>query len=469
MQNQYKDRMKKMEKQIKKNSNINGRDLALSMLLEIYAQKEFSHMLLRQVLDKYDYLEGKEKAFIKRLTEGTIERTIELDYVINQFSKVPVSKMKPLIRTLLRMSVYQILYMDQIPDSAVCNEAVKLASMHKFTSLKGFVNGVLRSIARKKTEIKYPDKSENEIEYYSVVYSMPVWLVEHFWKAYGSETCEKICAGLLRQRPVTVRIREDLSEDERISLCKKWEEHGIQVTQTPYLSYAFLCEKMEGLRNMEGYEEGLFAVQDVSSMLVSEVAGIKPGMHMIDVCAAPGGKSTHAAMKLQGTGQVLARDISDYKVQFIEENAKRQHLDNIKVQVWDATIFDPKQEQKADILFVDAPCSGLGVMGKKRDIKYRMNPGQLEEIIKLQREILDTVWPYVKKGGFMMYSTCTINKQENEEQVQWFTKNYPFEVVSMKEELPGQLSEYETEWGLQLLPGIHDTDGFFLVKLRRKE
>lgn len=458
-----------MDNQRKKNSNINGRDLVLSMLLEIYAQKEFSHMLLRQVLDKYDYLEGKEKAFIKRLTEGTIERTIELDYVINQFSKVPVSKMKPFIRALLRMSVYQMLYMDQIPDSAVCNEAVKLASMHKFTSLKGFVNGVLRSIARQKTEIRYPDKSGNEIEYYSVVYSMPVWLVEHFIQEYGVEKCEKICKGLLQERAVTVRIREDLSEEERMQLCEKWEEQGIQVTPHPYLSYAFLCEKTEGLKNMYGYDRGLFAVQDVSSMLVSEAAGIKQDMKIIDVCAAPGGKSTHAAMKLQGTGQVLSRDISDYKVQFIEENAKRQHLDNMKVQVWDATIFDPKQEEKADILFLDAPCSGLGVMGKKRDIKYRITRDNLEEITKLQREILDTVWPYVKKGGTLMYSTCTINKKENEEQVQWFTKNYPFEVVPMKEELPGQLSEDETKWGLQLLPGIHETDGFFLVKLRRKE
>ena len=163
---------------------MNQRDLSLSMLKEIYAGNEFSHILIRQVLDKYDYLEGSEKAFIKRLTEGTLERTIELDYVINQFSNTPVNKMKPLICALMRMSIYQILYMDSVPDSAVCNEAVKLAALHKFTSLKGFVNGVLRNVARNKQQILYPEKEKDFVNYLSVRYSLPVWMVEHFIKAY---------------------------------------------------------------------------------------------------------------------------------------------------------------------------------------------------------------------------------------------------------------------------------------------
>ena len=189
---------------------MNQRDLVLSMLKEIYAGNEFSHILIRQVLDKYDYLEGSEKAFIKRLTEGTLERTIELDYVINQFSNTPVNKMKPLIRALMRMSAYQILYMDSVPDSAVCNEAVKLAALHKFTSLKGFVNGVLRNIARNKQKIAYPKKEEAFLQYLSVKYSLPLWMTEHFVTEYGKEKAEKICAGLLQERPVTVRLKETI-------------------------------------------------------------------------------------------------------------------------------------------------------------------------------------------------------------------------------------------------------------------
>lgn len=446
---------------------MNTRDLVLSMLKEIYAGNEFSHILLRQVLEKYDYLEGNEKAFIKRLTEGTLERTIELDYVINQFSNTTVNKMKPLIRALMRMSVYQILYMDSIPDSAVCNEAVKLAALHKFTSLKGFVNGVLRNIVRNKENISYPEKERDLMKYLSITYSLPEWMVEHFLKEYGKEKAEKICKGLLQERPVTVRIKESLTAKEKQQLLERWKQQGIDINEHPYLPYAYVLEKTEGIKNMAGFEEGMFAVQDVSSMCVAHVAGIKPGMQVLDVCAAPGGKATHAAEKLNGTGQVIARDLTGYKVEFIQGNADRLQLDNLWAEEWDACVFDESKEQWADMVFCDAPCSGLGVMGKKRDIKYRLTPDSLKEVTVLQRDILNTVWKYVKKDGVLVYSTCTINKEENENQVQWIVENLPFEVVSMKEELPEEVKADEGNYGLQLLPGIHETDGFFLCKLRR--
>ena len=447
---------------------MNGRDIVLSMLKEIYAGNEFSHILLRQVLEKYDYLEGSEKAFIKRLTEGTLERTIELDYVINQFSNTPVNKMKPLIRALMRMSVYQILYMDFVPDSAVCNEAVKLAALHKFTSLKGFVNGVLRNISRKKTEIAYPQKEKDFTQYLSVKYSLPVWMVLHFIQEYGKEKAETICMGLLKERPVTLRLCASLEKEEKEQLIKKWENAGVKAAFHPYLPYACILEKSEGIRNMAGFEEGKFTVQDVSSMLVAHVAGIEEGMKVLDVCAAPGGKATHAAELLASTGQVTARDLTEYKINFIQENADRLQLSNLTAQVWDACIFDKTMEEEADVVFCDVPCSGLGVMGKKRDIKYRLKEESLKEVTSLQRQILGNAWRYVKKGGIFMYSTCTINREENEQQVKWLTENFPLEAVSMNKELPKELSEDEGEYGLQLLPGIHETDGFFLCKLRRK-
>ena len=447
---------------------MNGRDLVLSMLKEIYAGNEFSHILIRQVLDKYDYLEGSEKAFIKRLTEGTLERTMELDYIINQFSNTPVNKMKPLIRALMRMSVYQIMYMDSVPDSAVCNEAVKLAALHKFTSLKGFVNGVLRNIVRNKKEVLYPDKANNVIQYLSVMYSLPVWMAKHFVAEYGIETAEKICAGLLQERPVTVRLKEHMNIEEKEQLLEDWRGQEIRVNVHPYLPYAYTLEKTEGVKNMAGFEEGLFQVQDVSSMLVAHTAGIEPGMKIMDVCAAPGGKATHAAEKLQGTGQVVARDLTEYKVNFILDNADRLQLLNLWAEEWDACVYDEEKEEWADIVFCDAPCSGLGVMGKKRDIKYRLTPESLKEVQKLQKNILNTVWRYVKKGGILMYSTCTIHKEENENMVQWIVENLPFEVVSMGKDLPEELKAEEGNYGLQLLPGIHETDGFFLCKLRRR-
>ena len=446
---------------------MNTRDVVLAMLKEIYAGNEFSHILLRQVLDKYDYLEGNEKAFIKRLTEGTLERTLELDYIINQFSNTPVNKMKPLIRALLRMSVYQIIYMDSVPDAAACNEAVKLAALHKFTSLKGFVNGVLRNVAREKENILYPEKETDFIKYVSVKNSLPVWMVEHFVKEYGEEKAERICQGLLEERPVTIRLREEMKPEAKAKWLKEWQKQGIRFEQHGYLPYAYNLEKTEGVKNVPGFEDGVFQVQDVSSMLVSEVAGIKPGMQILDICAAPGGKATHAAEKLNGTGQVVARDLTEYKVEYIFENADRLQLLNLWAEEWDARVFDEQKEDWADVMFCDLPCSGLGIMGKKRDIKYRLAEDSLKEVQELQRQILNTVWKYVKKGGILMYSTCTINREENERQVQWMVENLPFEVVSMKEELPEDVKADEGTYGLQLLPGIHETDGFFLCKLKR--
>ena len=374
------------------NSSVNSREIVLTMLMEIYAQKEFSHILLRQVLDKYDYLPVQEKAFIKRLTEGTLERTLQLDYLINQFSKVEVKKMKPLIRALLRMSVYQILYMDSVPDSAACNEAVKLAGNHRFVSLKGFVNGVLRSIARQKDRLPWPEEEKDPLGWLSVLYSMPVWLVEFFRNQYGPERTRGILAALMEERPVTVRIREDLSIEEKQSLLKQWEEAGIQTQIHPLLNYAFVVKELDGVNNLPGFTEGKVAVQDVSSMLVAEAAGIKDEMHILDVCAAPGGKAVHAAQKLRGTGKVLARDLIEYKVDFIRENASRQQVENLTAQVWDALCKDEEHESWADLIFCDLPCSGLGIMGRKRDIKSRINMEEIEAVTELQRGILETIW-----------------------------------------------------------------------------
>ncbi len=446
----------------------NSRELAVSMLLEIMEKDRYSHLVIREVLDKYDYLDNRDKAFMKRVTEGTLERMIQIDAVLNQFSKVPVSKMKPFIRTLLRMSVYQLLFMDNVPDSAVCNEAVKLAGKRGFRNLQGFVNGVLRNISRNKETIEYPAKEKNPTEYLSVQYSMPMWLTEHFTECYGLDKTEKIFEAFLSAVPVTVRIRETMSEEAMSKLVDAWQKDGILAEKHPYLPYAYKLEKMDGLQNLAGFEEGLCTVQDVSSMLVSEVADIKPGDRIIDVCAAPGGKSVHAAEKLQNTGYVSARDLTEYKVSLIRNTIDRMKLTNIEGRVADATILQKQDIESADIVFADLPCSGLGIMGKKKDIKYHVTEEGLRELADLQKKILNVIWQYVKPGGVLIYSTCTVNPAENEENVNWFIKNYPFETESMTPYLPAALVGEEKNGMLQILPGIHETDGFFIAKLRRR-
>lgn len=448
----------------------NARELILDMLMEILEKGTYSHLVVRDVLNKYDYIDSRDKAFVKRVTEGTLERMIQIDYILDQFSKVPVLKMKPLIRNLMRMSVYQLLYMDSIPDSAVCNEAVKLAGKRGFRGLAGFVNGVLRNIARNQQKISYPDQQKEKCKYLSVWYSMPEWLIKMWTCAYGEEKTLLILEGVLKEHPVTVRMKESLNEEQISRWLAELKQQNIKVTQHPYLSYAYQLSNMEGVKNLPGYEEGYFAVQDVSSMLVTEAAGVDDtDILVVDVCAAPGGKSLHMAEKLAGKGRVISRDLTEYKVSLIRDNIERMGYENILTQVWDAAVLDESLIEKADVVLVDLPCSGLGIMGKKRDIKYRMNEDALKELWALQRKILDVVWRYVKPGGILIYSTCTINPEENEKTVEWFTKEHPFEVQSLAPFLPELLKKEGEDGVLQLFPGIHETDGFFLARLKRKD
>lgn len=447
---------------------VNGREVVLDILLELSKQTEYSNVLIAAVLEKYDYLDGREKAFIKRVSEGTVERRIQIDHVLEQFSKVPVRKMKPLIRELLRMSVYQILFMEKIPDAAVCNEAVKLAKKRKFQSLQGYVNGVLRAVAGKREEIVYPDRETAFREYMSVCYSMPAELVEHFCDAYGEEQCETILRSFLQRKAVSIRLSEALEERQQEELFERWRQAGAKVQRHPYLSYAVEVEKAEGIRNLAGYSEGIFTVQDVSSMLAVEAAGIRPGDTVLDVCAAPGGKALHAAEKLRDTGQVIACDVTLYKTEKIEENRNRLHMKNVSVKVQDARQRNEALLGTADVLLADVPCSGLGVIGKKQDIKYRVTRQSMEEIVRLQKEIIGNVVHYLKPEGVMIYSTCTMNPGENEEMVQWICETFDMVPESMAQFMPEALRGESEKGYLQLLPGIHETDGFFLSRLRRK-
>lgn len=450
-------------------AEINGREVVLDILLELAKETEYSNILIAAVLEKYDYLDGREKAFIKRVSEGTIERRIQIDYVLDQFSKVPVRKMKPLIRELLRLSVYQILFMEHIPDAAVCNEAVKLAKKRGFQSLQGYVNGVLRAIARGKEQIRYPDRHTAYDEYLSVCYSMPLWLVEHFRHAYGEQQCRQILEAFLQNGAVCLRLQETLTKQEKETMMEAWRQAGVEVRQHPYLPYAVTVLKTDGVRSLAGYREGAFAVQDVSSMLVVEAAGIRPGDTVVDVCAAPGGKALHAAAKLKGTGQVIACDVTEYKTSKIEENRKRLGMENVSVRVQDARIADESLVGQADVLLADVPCSGLGVIGRKQDIKYRVTRESMEQITALQREIVGNVVQYLKPDGVMMYSTCTMNPAENEEMTAWICETYDLEMVSMAQDAPEELREQAERGYIQLLPGVHSTDGFFLARLRRRQ
>lgn len=432
-------------------NGVSVRELVLDILIEVNEKEQYSHLVIRDVLNKYQYLEKQERSFLTRLAEGTIEHMLEMDFIINSFSKVKVKKMKPLIRNLLRMSVYQLKYMDSIPDAAVCNEAVKLAKKRGFGQLRGFVNGVLRNIARDMENLQYPDKKREPVAYLEVTYSIPAWMASQWIDSYGMEKAESICASFLVQRPIT--IRTNMLRITPKELVERLQGEGVTVHPVEHLDYAFEIEGFDYLNGLDSFNEGLFYVQDISSMMVAEAAAPKKDDYVIDVCAAPGGKASHLAEKLAGTGMVDARDLTEYKISLIEENIERHGLSNMKAVQMDATVLDEDSVEKADVLICDLPCSGLGVLGKKTDIRYKMNAEKQESLVQLQRDILDTVHTYVKRGGTLVYSTCTIHTNENEGNVSWFLEKYP---------------EFELVFKEQMLPGETYHDGFFIAKLKRK-
>ncbi len=445
---------------------LNEREIVLDILMEVLEEGKYSHIVLREVLDKYQYTDKKKRAFITRVTEGTIERLIELDYIINQVSKVKVKKMKPLIRNLIRSAVYQMKYMDSVPNSAICNEAVKLATKRGFYGLKGFVNGVLRNVDRKISEIDYP--KDNFIQYCSVKYSMPEWIVTFFNQSYSEEKVEQILAGFYEKNKTTIRVNENKVAIE--DLVESLKAQGILVEAHPYLSYAFEISGYDNLYRIPEFMEGFFQVQDISSMLVGEIANPKEGDYIIDVCAAPGGKALHLSDKLKGTGTVEARDLTEYKIQLIEENIFRCQASNVVPVQWDATILDEKAIGKADIVIADLPCSGFGILGKKTDIKYKITKENMSSLVKLQRDILYQVEKYVKPGGKLIYSTCTIHPEENQNQVQWILENLNLQQVQLTS-LVGEVlkDQVENQNQLQLLPGVHDSDGFFIAAFVKSE
>ena len=450
----------------------NTRETAFQVIYKVLEEDEHSHVVLRQALLQERDAEKRDRAFVTRLVEGTLERLLTLDYVLNQVSKTPVKKMKPVIRTVLRMSVYQMLFMDSVPDSAVCNEAVKLVKTKGFQGLSGFVNGVLRSVARSKeqwlSEDNLPDKKKDSARYLSIRYSLPEWLCNYFVKEYGPEQAEKIAEGSLRNPKTTIRC--NTSKIKKEELAQRLTTQGFTVEQGAYAKDALYLSGYDTLEKIPEFKEGLFQIQDESSMLVAELAGLKKDDMVVDVCSAPGGKAIHVAnlLVVLGGGKVIARDLTEKKTALIKENKDRLQVANLTVQVSDATVLDEALIEKADVVIADLPCSGIGIMAKKPEIRYRMTAENQRELVNLQKEMLAVVHRYVKPGGILMYSTCTVNKAENEEQAREICEKYGFVPAMDEVEVPQSLKADVQEAGwLQLLPGIHECDGFFIARLKK--
>lgn len=451
---------------------MNAREAAAKTVIEIIDKKVPSHVAIAAMLRKNESWNAQERGFAKRLTDGTIRYLIPIDYLLDSFSKTPVKKIKPWLRSVLRISVFQLMFCEDIPASAVCNEAVKLAKQYGFGSLGGFVNAVLRNISREGKERLKKGMEVSAEEALCLKYSVPLWLIRQWVRDYGVEMAEKIAEAGTEESKLTVRCNVSRVKPEE--LLASLQKDGVTAEPALYAENAYHLYGCDGIEKLEAFRNGWFQIQDESSVLAGQAAGIKGGEQVLDLCAAPGGKSLHMADLLaayegngNGRGSLEARDVSEQKLSLIRENLDRLGFKNVTLVCADATVFDAEKEESADLVIADVPCSGTGVTARKPDIKYNMSEDAQKELIKLQQSILKNAVRYVKPGGTLIFSTCTLNKDENDGS-RTFLLEQGMQAESLIPYLPEALHDEDAENGfLRLIPGVHVTDGFYISRFRK--
>lgn len=421
---------------------INAREAALLALCKIEYEGAYSNMAVKDVLSG-DF-DGRDKGLITELVYGVVRRKLTLDYIISKYSKIKLKKLSKYLIMILRMGVYQIYFTDKIPDSAAVNESVKLSKKYCGKS-SGFANAILHSVIRGREILEYP---KDKVEFLSVKYSFPEELVKMFLQF---DFCEELLKALNEEPKTTVRVNR-LKEEE---LTGEFEE-------TPLYEHARTVKGTD-MAALEDYREGRVIPQDIAAMMASEALSPKPGEVCVDMCSAPGGKTTHIAELMQNSGKVYAFDIHPHKVEIIRKNAERMGITIIEAEVADATEAKKELLGVADKVLADVPCSGLGIIRRKPDIKW--NKDDISELPEIQYKILENAAGYLKPGGELVYSTCTLNKCENEDVVcRFLENNKDFEFVKIQ--LPGPLMR-ENDGYITLYPNRDGTDGFFISKIKR--
>lgn len=444
-----------------------ARAAALKTLYEILENGAYSNIALNKQLEASE-LKELDRAFATELVYGTIKWKLTLDWIIKQFSSIKPGKISPWIMNILRLGIYQLLYMDRIPVSAACNESVTLAKRYGHSGSSGFVNAVLRNVARSRDNLRYPDRKNEPVKYLSVKYSYPEWMAERFLKLYGEEFTENLLSSGNAVPDLTVRVNTlKISREELIEALKK---EGVEASPGKYVNEAVVLINPSSLVKLDAFKKGLFQVQDESSMLAGRILDPKPGELVIDACSAPGGKATHMAQLMENKGLVLARDIHEHKIRLIDEAAQRLGINIIKTEIFDASGKDVKNNMKADRVLLDAPCSGLGIIRKKPDIKWTRTADEAGQLPELQNRLMEAASGCVKPGGVLVYSTCTILPEENQMVVEKFLKNNAeFELDDITGLIPGELHGYiENKGFLQLFPNRDGIDGFFMARIRRR-
>jgi len=435
---------------------MGARETALNVLIACRKEEGWSNGILKEYLSR-DRLDGREAALATRLCYGVVQNRLLLDHYLSQLLTGKIKNLHPVVRDILHMGLYQIYMMDKIPQSAAVNESVTLAKKYcrKLQSAPGLVNGVLRNAVRTHGQLKEPAGWQEK-------YSHPQKLIDLLKSYVGSGRMELMLRANNDIPPTVVQVNTLRTTAQE--LAARLEEEGVTVTPHPWLENCLVLAGTGSIDRLDTFKKGLFYVQDAAAKLSVACAEITPGQNVLDCCAAPGGKSFAAAMALRGNGHITSCDVYEHKTELIRKGAQRLGIENQDVQCRDASVFVPQWENTMDTVIADVPCSGYGIIRKKPDIRYK-DPDTMKDLPDLQLRILENQSRYVKPGGMLLYSTCTLVREENEGVVERFLALHP-EFKTEPLPLPAPFPKNENGM-LALIPGEYDTDGFFICRLRK--
>ncbi|UWD50205.1 16S rRNA (cytosine(967)-C(5))-methyltransferase RsmB [Clostridioides difficile] len=439
---------------------MDAREIGFKVLCDIEKNNNYSNISINKHFKNLE-MSDMDRGLATELIYGVVENKYYLDYIINKLSKIKVKKMSTYVKIFLRMGTYQILFLNSISDYAAVNETVKLSKKYDKKS-SGFINAILRNEIRNKDTIM-DITEEDSVKYLSIKYSYNSWIIKNWIDNFGQEFTEDLLEAN-NEKP-SIYIRTNTLKVSREELIEKLNQEGIMCLKVPMVEEAIKVEKLKNIENNELFKAGLFTIQDISSMIVGKVINPNEDSLILDVCSAPGGKSTHLATLMNNTGQVIARDIFEHKLKLIKATVNRLGLKNVRVEGFDASEIDENSINKFDYVLADVPCSGLGIIRRKPEIKYKREE-ELEDITSIQKKILENASKYVKIGGTLVYSTCTVQDMENINIITSFIEeNNNFELTpidTVNVDLDNQDKGY-----LKIYPNIHGIDGFFIAKLKR--
>lgn len=450
--------------------SVSARELSVRVLDEVDRKRAYASRALDRVLSEAK-TDARERSLATEIVYGTLRNRGYIDWVIDTMTPRGVDSIDTRLLNILRTAIYQIRFLTRIPPSAAVNEAVNLSKKLAGTRFHRFVNGLLRSYIRKMEDLVPPSPDDDPILGLSIAYSFPKWMIERWIAEYGFDYTVKLCEYFNATPDLTVRVNR--LKADREAVADRLAKRGVEVSEAPHADSGLVLSGASAIPDIPEFAEGLFTVQSVSSMLVAPVVNPHEGGFVIDACAAPGGKTTHLAELMGDCGRVLALDIHDHRLESLRESASRLGLSCIETRVHDATVQLSEFDREADAVLIDAPCSGLGVLNRRPDARWRKTPDDIGQLVELQKSILKAMAQCVKPGGVLVYSTCTIVREENDDVIDWFLEaNRDFRPSPIGDFLPTSLLALgglrtTDDHSIRLSPPLHGIDGFYIARLVR--